>query len=169
MTDDVTSSAEIRLKALLQEMAEAEARKEAPPARDDLTKKWVGQRIHFLRPLLAFGDSFLRGHELVLTEHHIVGSVDRRGASILDNVPNEAIGVGEYPADALPWIDDRDPVREALRRDAVDDLKARGITDQREWRKVHEHFMSSTQKAQLKRERDREEARRTEKLNRWTA
>ncbi|MBN9104211.1 MAG: hypothetical protein J0I14_04335 [Propionibacteriaceae bacterium] len=78
----------------------------------DTPKIEPGTTIHFLEPVLAFGVSFGRGNEVVLTKAMIESTRDSEGRSWLDNLtPDEQvrrwgevrIGISRLPAGVEPW------------------------------------------------------------------
>lgn len=148
----------------LAELLDQEKRAELPPERADLIEQWAGKKVHILLPMVVFGDFRRRGEEVVLTAEMIAGTIDRKGNSVLDRVPNGSIGVGPVPDDLTAWIDDSDPVREAMYREAVEQLKANGVTAPPAWRAVHYKYATTKRRAEMDKE-DRE--REAQRVKHW--
>jgi hypothetical protein len=153
----------------LAEMLDKENRAELPPEREDLVKEWSGRVIHVLRPLQLpggvkdGGGIFRRGATVTISEQQVRSSIDRKGNSLFDGLlESGAVGEGAWPEDLDLWVDDDDPMRTALHREAVANLKATNPNATGEmWAALHARYGTKKQRAEYAKDQaERDEMRR---------
>jgi hypothetical protein len=163
----VTESTQTLLRQLA-ELLDREKRAELPPERPELVQEWAGKQIHVLRPMVLpgkpehGGGPYSRGASVTVSAEMVRASVDRKGHSIFDHlIESGAAGEGPFPADLNLWDGDDDPLREALHRQAVEQLRASNPNATPEmWAALHARYGTAKQRERYAREQRELEQRK---------